>query len=291
MANERAIATTQQAGALTQPGGFGLEGLEGLDSTDMIVPRWDILQPTSRKDGTPGWYCLNLGGETRESIEAVILRISRTRVLWSGNQADKTPECSSNDGITGREHGQCSTCEFSRYDVTGIRKSCKAGYTYLLAAPDNPEDLSIISMYGTSATPGKVLNSQFIRKRRSPFTAVVTFKTKAEVGEKGRYFVQAPVISRWLSPEEAAPFQEASRAMFGVQIREVEPVETAASAEGVDAPTADVAAEQDNDLWDRLGATQEPPAGQPAGQPVGQPTARRKAAAAAPLPPNMPIPF
>jgi hypothetical protein len=208
---------------LSVPGGYGIEGMEGLGVEDMIVPRWDILQPTSRKDGTPGHFSLNLSGETRETVDAVILKISKTRVLWSGNPQDRVPECSSTDGVTGRTHGECAGCNFSLFDPTGVAKVCKQGYTYLCCDPENPEMLFLISMYGSSVSSAKVLNSQFLQKRRSPYTAVVAFKTVVKVGDKGKYFVHEPRITRWLQPAEFAPYQDLSRMMAGVAIREVEP--------------------------------------------------------------------
>ncbi len=233
MTTEQAL-TIHQSVTLAQPGGFGVEGMEGLDQSDMIVPRYDIIQPTSRKEGSPGHFYLNLTGETAESILAVILRISRTRVLWSGNPAEKAPECSSADGVVGRTYGACNSCEFNPFINAGLAaelragknlKACKLGYTYLCAKAGVPEELFLISMYGTSATPAKILNSQFLQKRRSPFMAEVMFKTKPEIGDKGKYFVHQPSIIRWLSPMEYNPYREMSRAMQSVAIREVEPTE------------------------------------------------------------------
>lgn len=209
--------------ALATPGGFQLEGMEGLGVEDIIVPRWDIRQATSRKTGKTGEFILNLTGECRPTIDAVILRISKTRTLWSKDRAERVPECSSGDGKTGRTYGECVGCKFNYYDDSPGAKVCKAGYTYLCSDPQSPENMFLISMAGSSNMAAKLLNSQFPRRKRHPYTAVVQFQTVEKDTGKGLFYAHQPVITAWMEEQEYAPFRDISRMMLGVAIREVEP--------------------------------------------------------------------
>ena len=259
--------------SLAQSGGsFSVEGMEGLDMDDVIVPRWDILQPTSRKEGTTGHFHHNLSGEVKEALDAVILRITKTRVLWSGATGDNTPECKSIDGVTGFDGKPCKGCEFNRF-AEGNLKTCKGGYTYLCATVGNPEDLFILSMYSTSAKAGKMLNSQFLTKRRSPYTAVVRFATEQQIGDKGKYYVHKPTVVKWLKPEEFAPYQEMSRALQGAAIQEVDTSDAPHNNNGGGADSSPTDSEA---LWESLGP--EPPKDNriPASQQKAQAKAQRK---------------
>jgi hypothetical protein len=209
--------------AMAKVGGFGLEGMDGLGVEDIIVPRWDILQATSKKKGTRGQFILNITGECQPEVEGVILHVSKTRVLWVKDRAAKMPECSSADGITGRTHGQCVGCEYNFWDETGIAKVCKTGYTFLCSDFTNPENLFLITMGGASNLAAKILISQFPRRKRHPYTAIVCFATVEKEGNMGSFFAHAPRIARWLEGEEYVPFRDISRMMAGVAIREVEP--------------------------------------------------------------------
>jgi hypothetical protein len=281
--------SVQQGGAL-QVGGFAIDGIDGLDASDVTIPRYEIVQPAGRKSGAPGQLHHNLTDTAVDAVRAVILRISRTRVLWSGEPGTSKggPECSSQDGLTGRTYGACNQCQFNREvnatldqqlrDGKSV-KVCDRGYTYLACDPDDVGAMFMISMYRSSATSGRILNSQFVMKRKSPYTAVVRFKTKMGTSDKGKYFVYDPVIESWFkSPAEYAAFQDASRAMQGVAIKEVETEESsvdAAAQEGTlptnphieraraaaqpPTPPTELDAEQQA-VWDGLGATKTPPA-------------------------------
>jgi len=72
-------------------------GYEGFDSSDLIIPRVKIVQPTSRK-GTPGKFSMNLTEEEFEEMSVVVIKASRSRVLWPPVDSDiEEPICKSSD--------------------------------------------------------------------------------------------------------------------------------------------------------------------------------------------------
>lgn len=218
---------------LATVGGFQIEGMEGLDQHDVILPRYTIVQPTSQGKGdNMGWLHNNLTNTPVKELQAVILKVSRTRTLWSGNMADKKPECSSYDGITGTVHGACASCDYAKWQEDREVKSCKAGYLYLCCDPNDGDSMFLFGAMGTSVKPAKVLNSLFVNKRRSPFSAVVTLATdKVEDPSKGKYFILKAQVARWLDEKQTSSYREMFQAMQGVTIHEVE---ADAAGEGVD---------------------------------------------------------
>ena len=62
--------------------------------------------------------------EAYDKISFVPLRHYINRALWSGPQGQQqTVECSSNDGVTGSEYGQCDSC--------ALLVACSASYLFL----------------------------------------------------------------------------------------------------------------------------------------------------------------
>src|SRR5579885_738271 len=93
-----------------------LEGLEDLGQRDFVLPRWSLIQPTSRKEGADehvGQFLRNIDGEFRAELLTVILKVSPTRLLWSGDPTETQPECVSRDAVTGSVYGACARCQFN----------------------------------------------------------------------------------------------------------------------------------------------------------------------------------
>ncbi len=220
---------------------YGIEGLEGMGQRDVILPRWSVLQPTSKKEGTAGFFYRNLDAVTQEALDVAILKIHPSRLLWSGELNEKVPECRSNDGITGSKerdaegrYGECATCYFNLWCNPDLRrqmdegkpvKACNFGYNIIMADTTD-ESLALLGAMGTSVRPIKVLASQFVQKRRSPFSALVHIGTELQKNEKGKFYVVAPKIVRWLDAAETAKWRRLYLGVRGQEIREVEEVET-----------------------------------------------------------------
>jgi hypothetical protein len=74
-------------------------GLEEIDQGDLVLPRYAIVQPTS-KEGTEGRFRSNLTGEEREELRFVPLLVRKGMVLWDKEDRTRaTPLCRSNDAI------------------------------------------------------------------------------------------------------------------------------------------------------------------------------------------------
>lgn len=246
-----AIAPRTNGGVPDIQRGLGLEGMEGLDQSDLILPRKTIVQPTSKKEGADehlGHFHDNLTNEMVPNIEAVILQISKARTLWSGDLNETKPECASYDGTAGRTYGTCAECQFNTDVNPGLwesndMKRCNRGYL-LLCVDRKDGTMFLLGAMGTSVKPAKILISQFVQKKRSPFSALVRFETVKIVDDKGKYFVLKPFIVKQLTAEETAEYREMHLALKGVQIADIDPDE---------APQAAVAPSDD---WDD---TPEPP--------------------------------
>lgn len=229
------LATTEQAGALAAPTGYGIEGMEGIGQADVVIPRYAIVQPTSRADGVEGHegqFRRNTDGAFRAQLECVVLTISPTRLLWSGDQTERRPECVSRDALTGSVYGACNACDFNQQanpQIIADRrqgidvKACSYGYSYLLADdPENPESMAFFGVMGTSVRPAKLLHSQFVQRRRPPFSAVVRFSTALEKNDKGKFYVLKAEVARWLDEAETAAWRESFQLTRGMVIREYE---------------------------------------------------------------------
>jgi hypothetical protein len=72
-------------------------GYEDFDSSDLIIPRVKIIQPTSRK-GTAGKFSMNLTEEEFDQMTISVIKASRSRVLWPPVDSDiEEPLCKSSD--------------------------------------------------------------------------------------------------------------------------------------------------------------------------------------------------
>ena len=72
-------------------------GMEVFDTGDLVIPRYKIVQPTS-KEGTPGLFRNNLTNEEKDRINVVVLAATKGRVCWSEN-IEEDPVCRSSDGL------------------------------------------------------------------------------------------------------------------------------------------------------------------------------------------------
>jgi len=243
------IARVEGPGRLSAQGASsGVEGWEGFDQSDIIVPRWAIVQATASFEGAEkhaGEFRRNIDGEFRPHLHVVIIQPARTRLLWPPDISDRRPECFSRDAINGsrpREHtedgdvyGSCLTCDYNaQYNrelmaalqADQIVRSCGFGYTYLVCDDiESQQSLAFLGAMGTSVRPAKTLNSQFISRRRPPFSAVVLFETERQTNDRGKFYMLKPSILKWLTPAETQPYAELAASLRGVSLRDYEPEE------------------------------------------------------------------
>lgn len=223
-------------------GHVDLPGFEDLEQRDLVVPRWRLIQGSARdlelKKHAGGWV-RNLDSEIREQLDVVILKVSPNRLLWSGDSSDTRPECMSRDCRTGSVYGACGACQFNidanprlleqMAEAREKRKPelrpkvCQRVYN-LVAVDVDDDSMALIGAHGTSMKPMKVLFSQFVNKKKPSYAAVVRFAAKGETNDFGSYYVVAPQIVRWLSPEEIADYAERQAILSNVNVVEVEDV-------------------------------------------------------------------
>jgi hypothetical protein len=76
----------------------GYSGYEDFDSADLIIPRIKIIQPTSRK-GEAGKFMMNLTEEESDTLSLVVIKATRSRVLWSDDLEAEEPICRSQNFV------------------------------------------------------------------------------------------------------------------------------------------------------------------------------------------------
>ncbi len=222
------VAPYQSMAPSTEVGGFGIEGLEDMGRRDIVLPRKTIVQLTSKKSELYGGFFDNLTNQATKTIDAVILQIKHSRTLWpGGGEGDGQPECRSADGITGTNEaggGLCAECSFNP-DVNSDlwkkgMKRCSLGYT-LLAVDITDNTMFIFGAEKTSAKPVKPLISQFVNRRKSPFSFVTRFET-VKVVDEHTYYVFKPSIVKELDAVEFANYRDLYQPMKGATIKEVD---------------------------------------------------------------------
>lgn len=231
-----------QSGPLAMPGHFELEGFEDLGQGDIILPRWSIIQPTSKKPGADdhvGQFQRNIDGEFRPHLDVVLLKVSPTRLLWSGDTSDTRPECFSRDAVNGSAYGVCAQCQFNVQVNPALRdqsdaKICNFGYTLLTVDDVEAGTMALIGAMGTSVRPVKVLTTQFVQRKRPAFSAVVRLEVERVTNEKGKFYVLKPSIREWLDQERMAPWRELFLSLKGATIRDID--EDDAGEDGSEAP-------------------------------------------------------
>jgi len=88
MSESKDLAIHSPAGAVVIPESLqGYTGWESFDASDLVIPRYKVVQPTS-KTGTEGHFLCNLTGEEVETLNVVIVKADKGRALWS--QQDRT---------------------------------------------------------------------------------------------------------------------------------------------------------------------------------------------------------
>jgi len=179
------------------------EGFDSWDREDQILPRWQIIQPTSKiEGGQQGTFRCNLDGEARKEIRAVIVSFRKGMVLWSQTQGED-PLCKSNDGFRPAEDvtepmcEECHrrvgnrlvpVCEYARW-TEDSKPSCRKTYTLICLDLEHDEMPFYLTLHGTSVRPVRALLSKIWTTRKPLFGFSVTIGLDRVTNSKGVFYV------------------------------------------------------------------------------------------------------
>lgn len=122
-------------------------GLEEVDQSDMVIPRFGIVQPTS-EHGKAGMIRDQVSGEEHKALEGVVLlKVRKGRVYFADPEDGGELVCASDDRIYPAERidqpvsESCAGCPSSEWKDTSGRRTppdCGETYTFLLAHDGMP---------------------------------------------------------------------------------------------------------------------------------------------------------
>jgi hypothetical protein len=120
-------------------------GLEDVDQEDLVIPRFNIVQPMS-EEGTPGHFRDNISGEEYEVLEGLVpLKWSKGRVYFLSQDEGGGLACASDDRISPAERieepisDRCAGCPKAVWRTENgkrIKPDCSETWS-LLSAYDN----------------------------------------------------------------------------------------------------------------------------------------------------------
>jgi len=201
--NEMALAVAEP-NELAIPDEYLGEGLEGIDQDDLTMPRIRVIQPTSKLDGDPGTFHNNLTQATKKRIDAVLLRVTKSRVCWDSGDLAAPPVCASDDAITPRAEYEmvfaktCASCPQARWGSDGVPPACRFTYNFLGADREDDDAPFVLSLSGASIKQAKRVISAFALKRKPLWSRPVTIQAVEVKNDKGRFYEVA------IAPAQAA---------------------------------------------------------------------------------------
>lgn len=222
------------------------EGFENFGMQDMILPSWRIIQPTTQ--GVDPKFMGQFYNATSKNIvptlRAVLLKMSHVRSYFK-DVGDKTPICSSDDGIAPRVSGvtigktlipaTCATCPFSKW-IEDESPVCASGYM-LVAAEYETGDKFILRGMKTSAGAVKQLLNEILAKRVPLYGVIVEFSTRKGDSDKGNYYILQGKVAGVMPQDEQLAWRSDYLAVKGAQVSDVDdhvPFDEAPPAEGAE---------------------------------------------------------
>lgn len=204
---------------------FGTGALDSLSQRDIIMPRYKLIQNTS-KTGTPGKWVSNLDPDREfDELHIIILEISNYRTYFppKGENGDK-PLCRSNDGYkksdpNGIGDGDCDSCRYAQWknDASGrgIKPACSSGYTMLglIVLPEGGMEPGMISFKGSAIKPCKSFFTRMKTRGIPPFAYITVIGSESVTNDKGRFFKPSFDFGPYLN-EETIRFAAAQGKMY-----------------------------------------------------------------------------
>lgn len=178
------------------PDDYAREGMEDIDRDDLTLPRVRVIQPTSKLEGERGHFHHNLTGECVGSMNAVLLKITKTRVYWDPDDLAAPPVCATDDNKRPRaEHagkftptGLCKDCAHAVWGEDRTPPDCRLTYTFLAADRDHDDMPFLIGLAGSSAKNAKKLISTFFLRGAPLWSRPVVIHSMEVKNDKGRFY-------------------------------------------------------------------------------------------------------
>lgn len=215
----KALTATQPQQLNTAP----VEGLDGFDASDMVIPRLKLIQPTSREatdgDASPGVLLCNLSGESYEAIRFVPLFLRKGRVMF--REGDERPSCASDDNVTPSPRiespiqKKCDGCPRQQW-LDGVPPDCALVYSMFALNLDAGDAPFILQLKGTAIKPTKRLISYFTLRKLSPFAVSCTVKPSKTKNSRGTFYVPEFVDIKPVDP--ADKYREQFLALRGYDV-------------------------------------------------------------------------
>lgn len=179
---------------------FGGGTLDHLSGADLIIPRYKLVQPTSRT-GTPGKWLSSLNPELEmDELNFIILEIRNVQTLFPlAGEGDK-PLCRSNDGYRKVDpsmigDASCASCRYSAWGKDertgkGIPPRCGSGYNVmgLAVLPDTRMEPSIVTFKRTAMIDARKYWTLMKTMGIPAFSYITVLGSVSELSAKGRYF-------------------------------------------------------------------------------------------------------
>lgn len=229
----------------------GFTGGECLTQEDLIIPRYKIVQPTS-KTGTQGTFLCNLTGEETESLHVAVVKIHKGRIMWDkDNPSKEEPLCRSYDYMTpdpeikdppsplcakmvktrtGKDV-PVQVCKMGSWEKEGDQRP-PCGTVYNLLCISLEDGLPFwITLHGASIKAVKSYASS-VMLRRKPFWVMQTTLTLALKTEPHRHYIAQFSMPKAISPEMEEEIIPQVEALKDADVRRTFEAEEAAAMEG-----------------------------------------------------------
>jgi len=189
----------------------GLDGLEDIDASDLIIPRLQIVQPTSQMGATAGTIYNVATGEEFKELEIVFLAVHKSRVRWLINDdgtvnLKEPPVCRSNDSRNGQGNpgGDCSVCPYAMWNGSS-KPECNLKYNFLGIVMETRQPF-LMSVGGASFKQAKLLINKCVRTKKPLYNYIIKLVPELVIGGKGKYYIYILNTVREATVEEIEEF-------------------------------------------------------------------------------------
>lgn len=218
---------------------IGDQFMPGMDQGDFVPPILTLVQGQSKAATDDGiaqgkYYCAQ-SGEQWEKVTLILLRVARTRVLFTPDEL-AAPICQSDDRINprpgGKYHGlfTCENCP-ARVDAPWLLQPeqraqrerdpglCPPGYTFLAADHETGMPF-VLRVNGTSVSPWKTVLTTFSMKYKNvPFAAPVELTSRTRSDNAGHsFFIMTPSVGGPLEMERVQEYFSMAQRLQGVDL-------------------------------------------------------------------------